>query len=104
MKKTPRDPSAPRNTGSSLEGISTNAPASHISHVSRVPDPISLNPLRTHDRQTFYKHASGSTTLSILRHEKLRWSTPSLFNDPFDVPVAICDGIDEKILNHAVVD
>ena len=40
----------------------------------------------------------------ILAGRKLRWSMPKLFNDPFDVPPEIFDGIDERSLRDALVD
>jgi hypothetical protein len=63
-----------------------------------------MNPNRTHNRNLFYKHTTGATAKSILVNRKLRWSNPSLFNDPFDVPREICDGIDEDRLRNALVD
>ena len=63
-----------------------------------------MNPNRFHDRQSFYKHTSASTGKIILVGGKLRWSMPSLFNDPFDVPREICDGVDEDRIRNALVD
>jgi hypothetical protein len=42
-------------------------------------------PLWTHDRTHFYKYATREAALAILSNRRLRWSVPSLFNDPFDV-------------------
>ena len=39
----------------------------------------------THDREYFYKYVSAETAKAILTTEKVRWSSPRLFNDPFDV-------------------
>jgi len=39
----------------------------------------------THDRERFYKYTTASTAKAILANRKLRWSSPALFNDPFDV-------------------
>lgn len=63
-----------------------------------------MNPNRFHDRQSFYKHATADTAKIILASGKLRWSVPSLFNDPFDVPKEILDGVDENRISNALVD
>lgn len=36
---------------------------------------------------TFFKYCSTSTALSVIGTSSLRWSAPSRFNDPFDVPL-----------------
>ena len=41
---------------------------------------------RTHDRGDFYKYMSASTAQVVLSNRTLRWSAPTEFNDPFDVP------------------
>jgi len=63
-----------------------------------------MNPNRLHDRHSFYKHTSADAAKSILAGRKLRWSRPKVFNDPFDVPSEIFDGIKEQDLHYAVVD
>ncbi len=63
-----------------------------------------MNPRRLHARLSFFKYVSAPTCLAILRHKRLRWSAPKLFNDPFDVPETICDGIDDVALHNAAVD
>ena len=44
------------------------------------------NPNRCHDRQYFYKYVTPSTAKAVLTNRTLRWSSPLVFNDPFDVP------------------
>jgi hypothetical protein len=39
----------------------------------------------THDRELFYKYVPPNTAKIVLRNSTLRWSSPTLFNDPFDV-------------------
>src|SRR5258707_12514489 len=39
---------------------------------------------RSHDKSHFFKYTSVGSALKILESRKLRWSAPSLFNDPFD--------------------
>lgn len=41
---------------------------------------------RTHDQQSFFKYMSSDTAKIVLANRTLRWSSPVLFNDPFDVP------------------
>ena len=48
--------------------------------------------LRIHERQSFFKYVSATTATVILTHRTLRWSSPILFNDPFDVPREITFG------------
>ena len=43
----------------------------------------SLN--RLHDRQFFYKYTTAATARIVLCNRKLRWSSPAIFNDPFDI-------------------
>jgi hypothetical protein len=45
-----------------------------------------ISPNRRHDRQRFYKYATARTAKVIISGRSLRWSSPLLFNDPFDVP------------------
>lgn len=39
---------------------------------------------RPHDRSEFYKYATYATTLHVIQSKSFRWSSPKLFNDPFD--------------------
>jgi len=45
-----------------------------------------MPPLRTHDRSSFFKYMTADTARLVLANRTLRWSSPLLFNDPFDVP------------------
>jgi Protein of unknown function (DUF2971) len=47
---------------------------------------------RTHERQSFFKYMSATTASLVLTKRTLRWSSPVLFNDPFDVPREITFG------------
>lgn len=40
---------------------------------------------RTHNRTHFFKYTSASVSKIIFTNRTLRWSSPVLFNDPFDV-------------------
>lgn len=48
---------------------------------------------RTHDRQSFFKYMSSGTAKKVLDNRTLRWSSPVLFNDPFDVPREMSFGL-----------
>jgi hypothetical protein len=52
-----------------------------------------LSPNRKHDRESFFKYMSAPTAVSVLKNRSLRWSSPILFNDPFDVPRELSFGI-----------
>ena len=41
---------------------------------------------RRHDRFCFYKHVTAETAKVTISSRTLQWSSPLLFNDPFDVP------------------
>jgi hypothetical protein len=42
---------------------------------------------RRHSRRYFYKYVTGEVAQIVLATRKLRWSSPGLFDDPFDVPI-----------------
>jgi hypothetical protein len=44
------------------------------------------SPNRRHDLPLLHKYTSAATAQIVLRTSCLRWSSPLLFNDPFDVP------------------
>jgi len=62
------------------------------------------SPNRRHDRQFFYKYVTAKVAKIVLATKKLRWSSPLLFNDPFDVTQDLRLNFDEAklnaILNH----
>lgn len=39
---------------------------------------------RAHNREFFYKYASADTALRVIATRSFRWSSPVMFNDPFD--------------------
>ena len=43
------------------------------------------SPNRRHDRQFFYKYMPPDVARIVLANRTLRWSSPVLFNDPFDI-------------------
>jgi Protein of unknown function (DUF2971) len=60
---------------------------------------MTRSPNRIHERQYFYKYMKSDIALIVMRTRKLRWSSPLLFNDPFDVTQDLRLDFDEKTLN-----
>lgn len=48
-----------------------------------------MKTIKTHDRDFFYKYANYDTAINILSNLEVRWSSPLLFNDPFDTQLDI---------------
>ena len=63
---------------------------------------MARSPNRLHDRSSFFKYSSASTARLVLENKTLRWSSPSLFNDPFDVPRELSFGITPVEINDAL--
>ncbi len=63
-----------------------------------------MSTYRFHNKKSFFKYTSAQTARLVLRHTKLRWSAPSQFNDPFDVPSVILEDIDEGEIRNALSD
>ena len=59
------------------------------------------SPNRKHQRQSFFKYTSAETARQVLANRTLRWSSPLLFNDPFDVPRELLFGITPEELVQA---
>lgn len=62
------------------------------------------SPNRAHDRQLFYKYVRADIAKLILRSQTLRWSSPTLFNDPFDVPRRLSFDYTPREVQHAVAE
>jgi hypothetical protein len=62
------------------------------------------SPNRRHDRQFFYKYVKADIAKIILVTRKLRWSSPLLFNDPFDITQELRLNFDEAELNAALAE
>ena len=57
------------------------------------------SPLRKHDRAHFFKYVTAEAGLPTIANRRRRWSSPLLFNDPFDVPrKAIFPFTDDELL------
>jgi hypothetical protein len=50
----------------------------------------------------FFKYTPASTAIAVLAASQLRWSSPLLFNDPFDVPRELSRSINIKDLHEAI--
>jgi hypothetical protein len=59
---------------------------------------------RRHDRQYFYKYVTSSTAKVILGSRTLRWSSPELFNDPFDTPRQLTFDCTSRELQEALAE
>jgi hypothetical protein len=58
----------------------------------------------THDKSHFYKYASAETAHKILQSKKFRYSSPLLFNDPFDVQTELLFDFDKETFPGLVFD
>ena len=57
---------------------------------------------RQHERQSFFKYMPLSTAKIVLKNSTLRWSSPSLLNDPFDVPRELFPEVSEQQVSTAI--
>ena len=82
------------------------APATEIHPLGDTRSLMSARPSsnRKHDRESFFKYATAHVTQLVLSCRTLRWSSPLLFNDPFDIPRNVTFGFDEDDLHRAVVE
>jgi hypothetical protein len=60
---------------------------------------------KKHDRSYFYKYTSAHTAKLILRKKTLRYSSPILFNDPFDIQTELLfdfdiDNLPKLVMNE----
>lgn len=62
------------------------------------------SPNRRHDRHFFYKYVTAKVAKVVLTTRMLRWSSPILFNDPFDVTQELRLNFDEAKINAALTD
>ena len=60
------------------------------------------SPNRQHDRQFFYKYVTSAVAKIAIATRKLRWSSPILFNDPFDVTQELRVDFDAPELSAAM--
>jgi hypothetical protein len=63
-----------------------------------------VSPTRRHDRPLFFKYTTAKVAKIIFATRRLRWSSPLLFNDPFDLTQELRLGFSEEELNAALLD
>jgi hypothetical protein len=54
-----------------------------------------------HNRRLFYKYTTADTTLKIIQNRTLKYSSPVLFNDPFDVQTKVDYGFSQTEYDKA---
>jgi hypothetical protein len=59
---------------------------------------------RLHNRGSFFKYLNAASAVAVLQSGRLRWSSPTRFNDPFDVPRQLRFEFTERELQQAVLD
>jgi hypothetical protein len=57
-----------------------------------------------HDRTSFFKYTTASTALKILESAKVRYSSPLLFNDPFEIQSGLHFDFDINSLPERLID
>ena len=62
------------------------------------------SPNRRHERQFFYKYVNIQVAKIILSSCRLRWSSPVLFNDPFDIPREYTAQLDPNELENKLTE
>ena len=60
--------------------------------------------MRIHNRTSFFKYVSAEVAKFILFNKTLRWSSPLLFNDPFDVDRELAVGIKPSEMRECLID
>jgi hypothetical protein len=74
-------------------------------HVTEVQhDRPYRSPNRCHDKGSLYKYASAAVVKTILVTRRLRWSSPLLFNDLFDVTQELRLNFDEAELSAVLAE
>lgn len=57
---------------------------------------------RLHERLSFFKYMTAATARTVMASKTLRWSSPLIFNDPFDTPRELAHGVGPSELSQAV--
>ena len=52
----------------------------------------------------FYKYTTAKTARPILEKSALQWSSPTVFNDPFDMQFDLQPGIQAKVAGVPILD
>jgi len=56
-----------------------------------------------HTQKSFYKYVSASVAKTILISKTLRWSSPLLFDDPYDVTRELAEGVEISKMQKSMV-
>lgn len=59
--------------------------------------------MKIHDRDYLYKYASAETAKKILENRTVKWSSPRLFNDPFDMQFRLHFSFERAEFKQAVM-
>ena len=59
--------------------------------------------VKTHDREFFFKYVTARIACEVLTNLSVRWTSPLLFNDPFDTQLDFTPGVDAKVLADSLV-
>ena len=62
------------------------------------------SPNHRHNQRVFYKYMKANVAKIALNARKLRWSSPVLFNDPFDITQELRLNFDDAQLSAAMAD
>lgn len=68
------------------------------------PTDIKRPPHWSNSKTHFFKYTTCSTAKAVLSSSKLRWSTPTLFNDPFDIQFDLHIDVDRESVKSQVLD
>ncbi len=60
--------------------------------------------MRMHERESFFKYTSAEVAQIIMRNGSLRWSSPIIFNDPFDVVRQMAEGITPANIQECIIE
>ena len=55
-----------------------------------------------HDKKHFYKYMSTETAFLVLRNRNFKYSSPILFNDPFDIQTELLFDFDKELFPELV--
>lgn len=61
---------------------------------------LEIPPFWSNDRVFFFKYMSASTGKIVLENSTLRWSTPGMLNDPYDVQFDLNIAVNQKLVRE----
>ncbi len=60
-------------------------------------------PSQTHDKSLFYKYVSAEVAKIVLVNKTLRWSSPLLFDDRYDVTRELAAGLEPSEMQECII-